>query len=143
MNVEFVDRYGEAGPPSWLRACFGQCEGTGRYPVFDPATPLRRGDCRPKDDLTAYERRAIDLCKRRTGVEADGWYFILCPDCHGSGRVSWPRTFARIPSWLVRGVRTMYEFRPSAPMHVPEWSYGRRLWLAFKVAFLCDLGMRP
>lgn len=74
--------------------------------------------------------------------QADGLYFLRCPECHGSGRVSWWVTLARIPLWIVRGVRTCWELRPSQPMHCPEWSWGRRAWIAFKVAFLCDLGWR-
>ena len=32
-NVEFTDRYGSAGPPSWLRGCHGDCEATGWIPA--------------------------------------------------------------------------------------------------------------
>jgi hypothetical protein len=78
----------------------------------------------------------------RVKASEDGWHFVKCPSCHGSGRVSWWVTLARIPKWIWRGVGICWEFRPSAPMHCPEWSWSKRAWIAFKVAFLADLGVR-
>lgn len=145
----FTDRYG-GRPPSWLRGCFGECEATGYYPVkAHPADPPK-----PEDVVTSYADVAVHkLTERELLVvkgriargerQPDGWYFLLCPKCGGTGRVPWLVTLARIPRWLWRGVRNMWEFRPSSAIwtghHTSWW---RRAWLGFKVSFLCDLGWR-
>ena len=117
MNIEFTSRYGAAGPPSWLRGCFAKCEAMGWYPTQD----------RP-------EGRAL---------EADGWYFVKCENCGGTGRCSWLTTITRVPGWFVRGVRWCWTMGPSSTAwrgHPASWT--RRAWLTVKIAFLCDLGVR-
>jgi len=116
-EIDFVDRYGPAGPPSLLRGCHhGDCEATGFVPTH--TRPLN------------------------VPIESDGWYFVRCADCHGTGRCSWRTTCARIPRWFWRGVKWCWTHGPSSDMHRPEWSYWRRARLTAKVAFLYDLGMR-
>jgi hypothetical protein len=143
MNVEFTSRYGPSGPPSWLRGCFDQCEAMGWYPVcaHEPDNP---NGCRLLEmpTLSAYEAAEVAQRIADGKRQADGWYFLRCPSCHGTGRVSWFVTLGRIPRWLWRGVGICWKFRPSAPMHVPEWSWWRRIWIAFKIAFLVDLGVK-
>ena len=104
-NVEFIDRYGSAGPPSWLRGCHGDCEATG----WIPAEP--------------------------------DWFH--CPLCAGTGRCSWLATFGRIPRWLWRGVHWCWTMGPRSEVWAGHpFPYARRAWLTFKIAFLCDLGLR-
>ena len=133
MNIEFTDRYG-GNVPSWLRGCFGPCEAMGFYPVNDPELTV---------EPTDYERSQINERIAAGKIEPDGWYFIKCPECHGSGRCSWFTTIKRIPKWIWRGVYSFWQFRPSSPMWQGH-SFGtmRRWWVSFKVAFLADLGVR-
>lgn len=77
--------------------------------------------------------------------DCDGWHFVRCPSCAGTGRVSWLRTSARIPRWIIKGAR----FLPFAldattyPTNSPKpWTFHRRLWLGVKCAWLYDLGWR-
>lgn len=145
MNVEFTSRYGSR-PPSRLRTCHGHCEGLGCYPVYHEASATKTppDGCRPTDSrLTAYQDRQVQRAILEGRPQADGWYFIRCAACGGSGRVSWFVTLTRVPQWLYRGARCCWEFRPSSGVHLPEWGWWYRCWIAFKIAFLCDLGVRP
>lgn len=69
-EYEYVDRYTALGitPPSPDECCKGQCEGTGVYP------------CKA-DDADDRERAEIAKCE----PSPDGWYFLVCPTCGGSG----------------------------------------------------------
>ena len=119
--MEFTDRYG-GRPPSWLRGCFGDCEATGYVPIHASRLP------------DEYREAWV---KAEAGEHAeDGWHFVPCPRCRGTGRVSWPATILRIPFWIYRGVVFLFT-SPTA---------GRRrtlkdVVLAFKCAFLADLGL--
>ena len=135
LHVEFTSRY-DGHPPSQLRMC-QRCEGMGAYPVNVPAGDYRH------ETLTRYQALAVRNRIDTHGPEADDWYFIRCEVCHSRKVVSWWETVRRVPRWIVRGVRFMREMGPSSPAHPPEWSWLRRLWTVFKVAFLCDLGIRP
>jgi hypothetical protein len=81
MNMQFTDRYDALGirPPSTLTVCRGLCEGTGVVPVRrpDPAVPA-----------TEHDLRLIALWGQAETAEPDddGWHFVTCPDCAGSGR---------------------------------------------------------
>jgi hypothetical protein len=130
MSVEFTNRYG-GRPPSWLLSCHGPCEAMGFYPV--------RAD---DHQLTAVETSQIAHRIAEGRVEDDGWYFLRCPACRGTGRVSWLVTVGRVPRWTWRGLRFMWDCRRSE-WHPPQWGIARRVWTLFKVAFLCDLGVRP
>ena len=114
MEIEFTDRYG-GRPPSWLRGCFGDCEATGYYPVSAHVP-----DDAPEDwaiaNIPALTERERAEVERRIAIgqrQPDGWYFLMCPDCKGSGRCSWFTTVTRIPRWLWRGVCFM---RANSPM---------------------------
>lgn len=125
--IEFTDRYG-GRTPSWLRGCHGPCEAMGCYPQHE-------GDA----SMTAHERAEVARLRAECPTE-DGWYFVRCPECDGSGRVSLARTLARIPRWLWRAARHFWEFRPSAPVwQGHSFGWARRLWVAFDVTVLCDL----
>lgn len=139
-QIEFTDRYGGRAP-SWLRGCHGPCEAMGYVPVYQ----IIASDGLPLDPNNDSDPR---LVRQWNAAHAelheepcDGWHFVKCPDCGGSGRSSWLRTVALIPRWLTRGARFMpIALRKEA--HPPEWPLRRRLWVTFKAAFLCDLGVR-
>lgn len=101
-RTAIVTRYG-GHPPSWLRACHGHCEATGHYPVFHrireltaegPATPI--DPQLDMDELIAWSR-AHHLAGFH---DCDGWHFIPCADCGGTGRAPWLASIARLPRWL-------------------------------------------
>jgi hypothetical protein len=112
MIIEFTDRYG-GNPPSILRCCLGPCEGMGCYP-----------------DMDNWRERFGDI---------DKVPFVKCPDCGGTGRVSWLRTILRFPLWIFRSGR----FVVKAPARGAKRDFTDFV-LAFKVTFLADLGLwRP
>lgn len=91
-------------------------------------------------DMTPAERTRVEAVIREGEQDtSDGWMFIVCSDCEGTGRVSWWRTIGRIPRWLWKGARFCVEAHPWAPIHNPATPDARRAWLTFKCAFLCDL----
>ena len=144
MNVEFTDRYG-GHHPSWLRMCHGHCEGLSVYPVYDRDSDERtsRDRADPTHGPTEVERRAVQQQIATHGRQDDGWYFIRCEACSGSGRVPWHITVMRIPRWIDRGLRFCWQMRPSSGHHPQEWSWWRKAWVVFYCAFLCDLGYKP
>ena len=125
-QIEFTDRYG-GNAPSWLRGCHGDCEAMGVVPMNGA-------------ELSDIDRTVLEHAR---GKSEDGWYFVECPSCHGTGLCSWLTTVARLPRWLWRGVRTCWNLGPRSEVWTGHpFGYIRRAWVAFKVAFLCDLGMR-
>ncbi len=80
-EFEFTDRYEAAGVPypDPETMCKGQCDGMGCYPqkLDDP-------------DITAEERRRWqakhDDGAQHEGGACDGYHFITCPDCEGTGK---------------------------------------------------------
>lgn len=98
-------------PPSWLRGCHGPCEAMGYYPDMKEGVPI--------DDVE----------------------FVACPDCHGTGRVNWLATVARIPRWLWRGVRIVWEFNTNPDLKAPWMTPFGYVALTLKIAFLADLGL--
>lgn len=112
---DFTSRYGAGPMPNPLTMCPGQCDGTGFYPVFRIAANVTPGDVHPVDtrvaltegEVAAWEqahRRCSFLgrvrvafnvvCLWRYGLynhyrevttRCDGWHFIRCPECSGTG----------------------------------------------------------
>jgi hypothetical protein len=74
MEYEFTDRYQALGIPYPEPAtmCKGQCEGTGFVPVA-------------KDD-TEEPFRTLWLEAEAKEPSDDGWHFVKCPDCNGTGK---------------------------------------------------------
>jgi hypothetical protein len=72
--IEPTNRYQALGIPYPCpeTMCTGPCEGTGVYPV-------KHGE------LTAEERVAWGAAEQANPTD-DGWHFIRCPDCGGSGK---------------------------------------------------------
>lgn len=147
MEIEFTDRYGDRAP-SWLRGCHGDCEAMGWVPLvwyLEPPTP---GELRvivddPTDRRAAHaaagEQAAWQAAHAAAGEhDCDGWHFVRCYDCRGTGRVSWWRTAARIPRWLRKGVA--FYGQAMRPEISPDgWSWWRRFQNYANAAFIADL----
>jgi hypothetical protein len=89
-SIEIVDRYSALGipAPDPETMCDGQCEGTGFIPIYmsigDEELPeLSHCHLADEDDpalVTLWEaEEANHPCR-------DGWHFIECPDCQGTGK---------------------------------------------------------
>lgn len=119
QNIEFVDRYtgDPRGRPTAFNACRGGCEAMGCHPTKTP----------------------------QSGEEPDedGFWWVTCAACEGSGRVPLWRGLLRVPGWLWKGVRFIYDTNVGynracrAPWHTRR----QHLALTFKCAYLVDLGL--
>lgn len=100
---DFTDRYEGLMPyPDPETMCEGECEGMGVY-------PLKSSEGGTGGDVSAIERRrwllahfALNahieerplinlpflrrLFTRKVKVACNGWHFITCPDCEGTGK---------------------------------------------------------
>lgn len=134
--MQFTDRYGGKSP-SWLRGCHSQCEATGWVPVYNPIGDddadiervLEYDDIDPRF-LMAWE--AAEKIKPSN----DGWHFVECPDCHGTGRVPWYVSIERIPSWFTNGLKVFRELLRHRSPGTNSWAHA---WLCAKCAWLYDL----
>lgn len=91
MDVQFTDRYDALGiePPSLLTVCRGQCEGVGVVPVFIDSPELaerRRPDAISSADETEPELVALWRAAEANAPAEDGWHFVTCPQCEGTGK---------------------------------------------------------
>ncbi|BCK74020.1 hypothetical protein Srufu_079730 (plasmid) [Streptomyces libani subsp. rufus] len=90
-QIQSTDRYEALGitPPSLLTVCRGQCEGTGAVPVF-----IHASETDPR--LVALWNEA-----EAASPSGDGWHFVTCPDCQGTGKRTgrFPR-LANLPNLL-------------------------------------------
>jgi hypothetical protein len=162
MEIEYTDRYG-GHSPSWLTACHDDCEAMGWVPVEGPS-PLP-----PEGRVTSFQswgspgnesryraawtdaHAAALLEDIRAGSTAgtpshattcDGWHFVKCPACHGTGRVSRLRTVVRLPRWFARGVHILWSNTRNPYTRAP-WTTNRQWYaLLVKTAFLYDLGWK-
>ena len=68
-EFEFTDRYKALGIPypDPQTMCRGQCEGTGYYPEDDSTNQLW---------IKAEAKKPSE----------DGWHFVQCPECNGTGK---------------------------------------------------------
>lgn len=73
-DFEFVSRYGTGPGPDPATMCDGQCEGMGVYP--------QRADA---PDMTAHERAEVERIRAADGQSEDGYYFVRCAECGGTG----------------------------------------------------------
>ena len=87
-EIEITDRYAATGYPDPKTVCRGQCEGMGRVPVYISRGDYREGDvCRPDDETDEtfrtlwFDADEKERCK-------DGWHFVQCPDCGGTGKLA-------------------------------------------------------
>jgi hypothetical protein len=95
--MEATDRYQALGiaKPDLATVCKGQCEGCGVYPLFDArglvgmrkAKHLAGQTVTPSDSLSDAEQLAwADQHFNEGEHVCDGWHFVKCPDCHGTGK---------------------------------------------------------
>jgi hypothetical protein len=134
-NIIFTDRYG-GNPPAWLRSCL-ECEAMGWSPEPCDAEPQpirQSGHAR----VTIAEPVPCPRPAEHRQPDWDGWHFMRCTACSGTGRVSWLVSIARIPRWLAKGVRLfrLMSDRRYQPSHFTYWQH---VWLVFKCAFVYDL----
>ena len=76
MSIEFTDRYLALGIPypDVETMCEGPCEGTGWVPIKDGEQDVRY-------------KAAWDATHAAVHDEpCDGWHFVKCLDCSGSGK---------------------------------------------------------
>lgn len=139
MDVEYTDRYG-GNPPSWLRGCHGDCEATGWTPVY--MAEFDRGDCQLVEDSHPLGELEIKAWLKAHIEDEDhicnGYHFLPCFSCKGTGRVSWITTISRVPRWLVRGI----QFAPFAlrkEISPPDWTFRQRFSNYFNAAFMSDI----
>jgi hypothetical protein len=140
-QIEFTDRYG-GNPPSGLRGCF-ECEAMGWSPEPCYADPQPTGYT--DDGIRAIPTDAAlgvtEPCPRPTEHQQpdwDGWHFLRCAECWGTGRVPWYVSIARIPRWLAKGAAFFWRMsdRRYQPSH---FTYRQHISLVFKCAFIYDL----
>ena len=74
-DIEFTDRYKALGIPYPDRntMCDGQCEGTGIVPVAS-------------DNMEEPWRTLWLEAEEQSGPSDDGYHFVKCPDCEGTGK---------------------------------------------------------
>jgi hypothetical protein len=74
MKMEFTDRYQALGIPypDPEAMCPDQCEGTGVVPIAS-------------DDMEE-PWRALWLAAEAKQKADDGWHFVTCPSCGGTGK---------------------------------------------------------
>ena len=82
-GIEITDRYQALGSPypDVETMCEGQCEGTGYVPLFGN----NKGDLRiPGDEEEPWRSLWLEAEARKSSK--DGWHFVVCPDCDGTGK---------------------------------------------------------
>lgn len=130
--MEIVDRYSATGTPypHPLTVCGGYCEGMGIYPQHDGIT--REGDVVPREKPTPEEQAVVARYIDENGEEDDGWYFIPCPKCNRTGRCGRWETLRRIPGWIAKGIRFLWDTRRGGYYGAPHLPLRSR----FRIAFL-------
>jgi hypothetical protein len=138
-GVEFTDRYGGHAPP-WLRGCKGHCEAMGCYPLQVQARP----GAAMVSGLTGNRLEAEEA--RREGrlieVDEDGWAWVRCGVCNGTGVQSrWEaaRTIPRLLRNTARGMRSAPTIHDGllmkwGPLHTRLWQVryaAVELWRGF------------
>ena len=99
-EIEVTDRYKALGIPypDPETVCQGQCEGTGWVPVYISSGDDRKDAPQPRpDDETdealralwyAAEKKDRSKDKKDRSKDKDGWHFVDCPDCGGTGTLT-------------------------------------------------------
>ena len=85
MSVKFTNRYDALGikPPEPGTCCEGECEGTGVVPIYMGGK--RKGSVYSEDE-TEERFKKLWLEAEAKNKTDDGWHFVKCPDCRGTGR---------------------------------------------------------
>lgn len=90
-NGEWTDRYGALGLPlpDPKTVCRGACEGTGCVPVWFPTetrpVPFTATVAPTTEDYAKYHEAW--LAAEREDPAENGWHFVSCPDCGGTGKL--------------------------------------------------------
>lgn len=73
-EIKFYDRYEALGIPypNEETVCLGECEGTGHIPIHE-------------DDIAEEFKEDWDRLEKENPA-SDGWHFVECPDCNGTGK---------------------------------------------------------
>ena len=140
MEIEFTDRYGGRAP-SWLRGCHADCEAMGYVPIFmEVGVETRLPDALSMESETipAYIKAWKTAHAEPHETLCDGWHFVTCPDCDGTGHVSWIETVSRVPRWLWKGI-TFYRWAMQPDVSPPNWTWRMRFKNYLNAAFLTDL----
>lgn len=85
LRLEFTDRYG-GHAPSLLVGCRGQCEAMGYVPI--------------SADEEEEPWRTLWLEAEAQTPAEDGWHFVRCPDCGGTGRARGWKRIGNFAWWL-------------------------------------------
>ena len=90
-GIEISDRYSAMGIdyPKPETVCLGACEGCGFFPVY-----MEKGDTEAKHKknmavcTTESNPKFIELWEEaeKRGPGLDGWHFVKCPECAGTGK---------------------------------------------------------
>lgn len=87
-SIVVSDRYTALGipHPDPKTMCKAQCEGTGWVPVYMPEGDTREGGARSA--LTQEDTALIELWHAAESERPteDGWHFVKCPACEGTGK---------------------------------------------------------
>lgn len=124
-EIEITSRYGNR-VPSLLRVCREECEGMGCVPI--------------KSDNMEHPWRTLWLEAEAKEPTDDGYHFVKCPYCDGTGRVNWLKTILRIPWWLKKSTKTFWQFTTNKDY---RWDHDKSflsyVWVCFKICFISDL----
>lgn len=137
-TIILTDRYG-GNPPAWIRSCH-ECEAMGCSPEPCEALPIG-SNYAGRDDMRHVDGARTENCPRpaeHDQPDFDGWHFLRCADCSGTGRVPWYVSVARIPRWIVKGLR-FFDQMARPRYRAPHMTQAQHVWLVFKCAFLYDL----
>lgn len=139
-EIEFVDRYGGVYP-SPLTVCAGPCEGMGCYPVqghdplpayFEKYPHMLASHVMSMHELTDYERGEVEQAIEDDGQQEDGYYFIRCGDCGGTGKIPLWLGIWRLPKVLGRSCRFVRHMIFERAHHM---TWVQHVRLVFRAAF--------
>lgn len=87
MSNEFTSRYEALGIPypDPETCCKGQCEGTGVIPIFMAKNLEKKPSVCGVDETDPVLIALWEEAEVKEHAE-DGWHFVKCPDCKGTGR---------------------------------------------------------
>lgn len=121
-GIEFTDRYDgdPRGRPTFFTGCHAGCMAMGFVPTKQRWF-AHRGALTYVGDLPPDE---------------DGFRWVRCPGCGGTGRVAWWRNLPHLGEWLWRGVRLVWQAATTPGMHPAHWSR----WDAFRMAVWASWG---
>ena len=93
-EIEVTDRYQalDIPYPDPETMCEGQCEGTGVVPIYSEDGVFRdqlksAKGCHVVEEIEEDERlHSLWLEAEAKEPAEDGWHFVKCPDCNGTGK---------------------------------------------------------